>query len=240
MSEALSPLARIQQRIQAAAQRAGRDPAEITLVAVSKTKPLEAIQQAYAAGVRHFGENRSEEFAQKVAALADLTDIQWHFIGHLQTRQSLPVANHAHYFHAIDRLKIAERLNRQLDEQQRHLPVFMEINVSGEASKGGFSAANWEQDAAQRQALVDAVQTLQNLPQLQLQGLMTMAPFDADEAEIRSVFRRLRELSEYLHQQLTTLDAKALSMGMSGDFEIAIEEGATHVRVGSAIFGSRH
>ncbi|MEL6749834.1 MAG: YggS family pyridoxal phosphate-dependent enzyme [Pseudomonadota bacterium] len=229
----------IQQRIQAAAERAGRSVDEITLVAVSKTRPIADLEAAYAAGVRHFGENRSAEFAEKVQALCHLPDIRWHFIGHLQTRQSQPIAQSADYFHAVDREKIAQRLSRQLHGTGRTLPVFIEMNVSGEQSKGGFQAADWEQDARQQAELVQAVGNIAGLPHLQVLGLMTMAPFRVPEGEVRSVFRRLRQLSGWLHQALPGLNAPALSMGMSDDFETAIEEGATHVRVGSAIFGGR-
>ncbi len=229
----------IQQRMQAAAERAGRSVDEITLVAVSKTKPITDIAAAYAAGIRHFGENRSAEFAEKARSLSHLPDIQWHFIGHLQTRQSQPIAQSAAYLHAVDREKIAQRLSRQLQDAGRTLPVFIEMNVSGEESKGGFSAADWEQDTQQQAELLRAVSNIVALPHLQVLGLMTMAPFRAPDDEIRSVFRRLRQLSAWLHTVLPALDAPALSMGMSGDFEIAIEEGATHVRVGSAIFGGR-
>ena len=229
----------ITQRIQTAAERVGRSADEITLVAVSKTKPVEDLLAAYAAGVRDFGENRSEELTEKAQALAHLTDIQWHFIGHLQSRQSQPIADYAHCFHAVDREKIAVRLSNQLQHTGRTLPVFIEVNVSGEASKGGFALSDWEQDVVQQTALVQAIHNILALPNLQVLGLMTMAPFKAPEQEVRSIFRRLKQLSDWLHIELPALDAKALSMGMSGDFDIAIEEGATHVRVGSAIFGGR-
>lgn len=240
MEDKQSLIDKVLQHIREAAERAGRTADEVTLVAVSKTRPLEDILAAYEVGVRHFGENRAEEFAQKAAALSHLTDLQWHFIGHLQTRQSKPVADHAHCFHALDRLKIAERLSRQLQEAGRTLPVFIEVNVSGEASKGGFNCADWENDQVQRDAFLQAVQQIVALPNLEVRGLMTMAPFDVGEDEIRSVFRRLHQLSEWLNTELPDLQARQLSMGMSGDFELAVEEGATHVRVGTAIFGVRN
>ena len=227
---------RIKQRIQAAAARAGRDASQITLVAVSKTRPIADLEAAYAAGIRHFGENRSAEFADKVQALGHLPDIQWHFIGHLQTRQSQPVAQSADCFHAVDRVRIAQRLSRQLQVTGRTLPVFIEMNVSGESSKGGFQAADWEQNARQQAELMQAVGEMAALPHLAVLGLMTMAPLRAPDDQARMIFRRLKQLSDWLHVQLPGLDAHALSMGMSGDFERAIEEGATHIRVGSAIF----
>lgn len=235
------PVQSVLARIEQAAQRANRSTTDITLVAVSKTKPIEAILAAYAAGVRHFGENRAAEFAEKAAALSHLPDIQWHFIGHLQTRQSQPVAEQAHYFHAVDRVKIAERLSKQLQAmaQPRSLSVFIEVNVSGEASKAGFACADWENSAQQRDALREAVTTLAALPHIDIRGLMTMAPLDVPADTTRTVFRRLHELSVWLNTALPDLHATELSMGMSGDFETAIEEGATWVRVGSAIFGKR-
>ena len=229
----------IQQRIQAAAERVGRSADQITLVAVSKTRPIADLEAAYVAGIRHFGENRTAELAEKVQALGHLQDIQWHFIGQLQTRQSQPIVQSADCFHAVDREKITHRLSRQLQHTGRTLPVFIEMNVSGEQSKGGFRAADWEQDAQQQAELVQAVSRIAALPNLQVLGLMTMAPLRAPDDQVRPVFRRLRQLSAWLHQTLPKLDAPALSMGMSGDFEIAIEEGATHVRVGSALFGER-
>ncbi len=223
-------------RIQQAADRADRSASNVTLVAVSKTWPVEDIVAVYETGVRHFGENRADELAEKAIQLSHLKDLQWHFIGHLQSRQSKQVAEHAHYFHAVDRVKIAKQLSKQLDHI---LPVFIEVNVSGEESKGGFSCADWENDQEQRDILLTAVKTIAGLPNLSVRGMMTMAPFNASEEIIRNIFKRLRQLSEWLNAVLPELKVKELSMGMSGDFEIAVEEGATHVRVGSAIFGKR-
>ncbi|MEY3221037.1 MAG: hypothetical protein RIT27_2394 [Pseudomonadota bacterium] len=213
-----------------------RNPAEITLVAVSKTKPIEDILKAYQAGVRHFGENRAAELEEKAQTLAHLTDIKWHFIGHLQSRQIKPITTYAHYFHAVDRLKIAEKLAEQLDHI---LPIFIEVNISGEESKAGFKVEDWENNIEQRQHFIDAVTTISKLPHLQITGLMTMAPWNVKENAIREVFKRLKQLSLYLNEELPDLNAFELSMGMSDDFEIAIEEGATFVRIGSAIFGER-
>jgi len=229
----------IHHRIRRAAECAGRSAEDITLIAVSKMKSVDDIVAAYEAGIRHFGENRTEELEQKSAALSDLKDLQWHFIGHLQSRQSMPIAKFAHCFHAIDRLKIANHLSRQLQDLGHPLPVFIEVNVSGEQSKGGFDCADWENNHDQRGVFLDVVKIISGLPNLPVCGLMTMAPFNAPEADTRSIFRRLRQFSEWLNTELPELDARDLSMGMSGDFEIAIEEGATHVRVGSAIFGGR-
>ena len=226
-------------RIQQAAYRVNSSADNVTLVAISKTQPIEDIIAAYEVGIRHFGENRAEELAEKAAQLSHLKDLQWHFIGHLQSRQSKSVAEHAHYFHAVDRVKIAEQLSKQLQELDRSLPVFIEVNVSGEESKGGFSCTDWENNQEQRDTLLEAVKTIAALPNLNIRGFMTMAPFKAPEDTIRTIFKRLHQLSDWLNAELPELKAKELSMGMSGDFEIAVEEGATHVRVGSAIFGKK-
>jgi hypothetical protein len=232
-------LAEVQRRVAAAARRAGRDPAAIDLIAVSKRKPVEDIRAAYAAGVRHFGENRADELEAKAQALADLADIQWHFIGHLQTRQSLAVARYADCFHAVDRLRIAERLSHQLVELGRRLPVFLQVNLSGEATKGGFAVSDWEHDEAQLQTLRDALQEVVALPALEPIGLMTMAPFEAEAAELAELFTRTARLGEQVADLLPDRNACALSMGMTQDYELAVEAGATHVRIGTAIFGPR-
>lgn len=222
----------IRDRIEQAAQRVRRSSADITLVAVSKQKPIEDIVTVYDAGIRNFGENRAEELEEKAQALSHLSDLKWHFIGHLQTRQSKAVAQYAHYFHAVDSVKIAKRLSSQLVELNRDLLVFIQVNTSGEESKGGFRCDNWQQNKQQFEELMQAMQEIAKLPKLQILGLMTMAPFDATEDMLHKIFKSMAELSAYL-------PAQQLSMGMSGDFEIAIEEGATHVRIGSAIFGKR-
>ena len=242
MSAIKERLQHIQDRIAAAAARAGRDPAGITLVGVSKTWPVADLLAAYEAGLRHFGENRPEELAEKRPALEAIlgsdNGITWHHIGTVQSRKTNLVAAHADYFHALDRLKIANRLATQRPAD-KPLPTLVEINISGEASKSGFACQEWESDGSQREALVAAIQTIQTLPALELCGLMTMAPWDVPEAEIRTVFRRTRELATWLNETIPGLALSDLSMGMSGDFEIAIEEGATLIRVGSAIFGYR-
>lgn len=236
-------LARVQERIDQAARRAGRSPDEISLVAVTKSWPAETVLAAYEAGIRHFGENRTDEFVTKQAAVAEQlgadNDSTWHYIGALQSRQSHDVADHADLFHALDRIKIANRLSRRLRENGRSLPVFLEVNVSGEGSKAGFDCDRWEDDGRQREALQQAAARVAGLPGLHPLGLMTMAPWDAEEAVIRRVFRRTRALAQWLQTTVPDAGWSCLSMGMTDDFEIAIEEGATHVRVGRAIFGER-
>lgn len=231
---------RVLERIAQAAEQAGRDPAEVTLVAVTKTWPAATLREAYAAGMRHFGENRTHELEAKRPQLDDLSDIVWHFIGHLQSRQSQTVADYADVFHAADRLKIAKRLANQLAENGRSLTTMLEVNVSGEGSKSGFDCAKWESDGRQRETIQAAAATIARLEGLHLRGLMTMAPWQAPEAEIRTVFQRTRELREWLQTAVPGLQLPWLSMGMTDDFELAIAEGATHVRVGRALFGERH
>lgn len=232
-----SRYATILDRIANAAKAAGRSPKEITLVAVSKTWPAGTVLEAYAAGMRHFGENRVEELAPKraevEAALGPGNGITWHLIGPLQSRKTRLAAEHADIFHALDRLKIARRLSQHLEEANRpSLPVFIEVNISGEATKTGFDLTRWETDAAQLQAFTTTLATIRALPRIEVSGLMTMAPWDAPPADIQHIFHRTRELAR-------RLDLPLLSMGMTDDFELAIAEGATHVRIGRAIFGER-
>lgn len=231
---------RVQDRIHKAANAANRDPNEITLIAVSKQKPLAMIEEAYVAGLRHFGENRAFELEEKSAEITHSPDIVWHFIGHLQSRQSLPVANTAHTFHAVDRVKIAKRLSNQLERADRKQKVFLEVNVSGEATKGGFNCNSWETDKAQQDAIQQAATTICELPRIEVQGLMTMAPWGAEEAVIQRVFERTRALAEWLSSAVPDASWDKFSMGMTDDFELAIKAGATHIRVGRAIFGERN
>ncbi len=235
----------VQARMRTAAESAKRPFSAITLIAVTKRWPVELAMAARDAGLLNLGENRAGEMVEKRTALAAADDgIVWHFIGALQSRKTNLIADHADVFHALDRMKIARRLSKRLEENGRAaadhpLPVFLEVNISGEASKAGFVADKWQDDATQQEALRNVVKETAVLPGLQLQGLMTMAPFGAPEAEIRDIFRRTRQLSDWLQAEFPTLTLDQLSMGMTDDFEIAIEEGATHIRVGRALFGER-
>jgi pyridoxal phosphate enzyme (YggS family) len=233
----------VQERIAQAAQRAGREADNITLVAVTKTWPAEVVVAAYEAGMRHLGENRAEELAAKrplvTAALHSPGDLSWHLIGTLQSRKTQLAAGHADLFHALDRLKVARRLSHHCQEIGRTLPVFLEVNLSGEESKSGYACFNWEEDATQRENMRTNLLEMLRLPALDLVGVMTMAPWDATPEFIRSVFRRTRQLAEWLRVAVPECNLPYLSMGMTDDFEIAIEEGATHVRVGRALFGER-
>jgi pyridoxal phosphate enzyme (YggS family) len=235
--------AAVQERMTQAARRAGRQVDDVTLVAVTKTWPADVVVAAYEAGMRHFGENRAEELAEKrppvTAALDSPDDLTWHLIGTLQSRKTSLAAEHADLFHALDRQKVARRLSQHCQEIGRSLPVFLEVNLSGEESKSGFACFNWEEDATQRAYLrTNLVETLK-LPGLDVVGLMTMAPWDAAPESIRSVFRRTRQLASWLRAAVPETVLPYLSMGMTDDFEMAIEEGATHIRVGRALFGER-
>ena len=225
-------LARVQDRIANAATRAGRAAADITLVAVSKTHPVEALLAAYKLGVRHFGENRVEEAAAKLPAFRQSVSdpaVVFHMIGHLQSRKAGDAAALFDCVHSIDSVKLAQRLSRYA---VKTLPILLEVNVSGEASKYGI-------DGARREELIDMIASIVQLPRLRLDGLMTMAPLVEDPQQARPVFRALRELRDEIEARSAHLKLPQLSMGMTDDFEVAIEEGATLVRIGRAIFGER-
>lgn len=237
----------IKERISLAARKGGRKPEEITLVAVTKSWPPEVVLSGIHVGLLHFGENRAEELSEKKAKieeLSDADDITWHQIGALQSRKSNLVADNADVFHALDRIKIARRLSNRMIENGRTgnkpLPLFLEVNVSGEESKAGLDCINWQNDSSKRDRLWSMAQEVEDLPGLKPQGLMTMAPWMVDDKIIRDVFQQTRQLSEWLQSKAPKSDWSQLSMGMTDDFEIAIEEGATHVRIGRAIFGERY
>lgn len=213
-------------RVAAACERAGRSPAEVTIVAVSKTHPAEAVRAAAAAGARDFGENYAQELAGKRAACGELADARWHFIGRLQRNKARLVAGQVALVHAVDSVALAEELARRA--QGAVQPILIAVNLAGEATKGGVTA-----EAAP--ALAAAVAPL---PGVRLDGLMTMPPPGDDPEASRGPFLALRALRDRLQQELG-LPLPALSMGMSGDYELAIACGATHVRIGTAIFGTR-
>ena len=226
MDQIAQHLADIRGRIESAALRAGRDPASVQLVAVSKTHPADAVRAAAAAGQCLFGESRVQEAREKIPACPP--SLEWHFIGHLQknkVRHALPLFD---FFHSIDSMALAQAMDRIACESGRTVTGLLEVNVSGEATKHGFTP---EQLRAEFSALT-------SLPHLRVVGLMTMAPYAEDAEQARPVFRALRELRDGLQQTLGT-SLPHLSMGMSGDFEPAIAEGATLVRIGSSIFGDR-
>ncbi|MFP4395820.1 MAG: YggS family pyridoxal phosphate-dependent enzyme [Anaerolineales bacterium] len=235
----------VRERIGEAALRAGRDPDEIQLVAVTKTFPVDAIVVAWRLGQHHFGENRPIEGARKVQEVAVQLDLEgdirptWHMIGHIQSRKTNIVAEHFDYVHSVDRMKIARRLSRLMVAAGREMPTLIECNVSGEASKYGYDLADWQCDADARAAFFDEVAALLALPGLRIQGLMTMAPLVEDPETVRPVFASLRALRDALRERFPGVEWRRLSMGMTDDFEVAIEEGATMLRIGRAIFGER-
>lgn len=210
-------LEEVRQRMARAALKVGRRPEEITLIAVTKSVGVGEVEALYELGVRHFGENRPEHVAEKISALP--ADATWHAIGNLQRRKARVALEHFACIDAVDRLELAETLQSQAAELQRNPRVLLEVNVSGEETKHGFTPAG----------MAPVLESMQRLSALRLQGLMTMAPFGAPEPQLRQVFSQLRELAQR-HA------LPVLSMGMTDDFETAIEEGATEVRIGRALF----
>ena len=228
-------LEEVKERIALAAERAGRDPNEVTLVAVTKTHPVPVVREAYDLGVKQFGENRPEEALPKIDALAaqllaeGLQAPSWHMIGHVQHRKVKLVVGHYVLIHSVDTVKLARRLDSRFREAGMRQPILLEVNIAGEESKFGFAPED----------LPAAVEEIATLEGLELQGLMTVAPIVENPEEVRPVFRRLRELLDDLRRRFPNIPWKHLSMGMTDDFEVAIEEGATLVRIGRAIFGER-
>jgi pyridoxal phosphate enzyme (YggS family) len=225
-------VASIQERIAAAARRSGRDLGEIALMAVSKTQSPERIREAYQAGQRLFGENRVQEFAEKAAALSDLHGADWHMIGHLQTNKAARALELFRAVDSVDSLRLAEKLDAAARALGRKLDVLIEINIGDEAAKSGVSP-----DSPSLEELLIAAPRLEASV---FRGLMTVPPFTDNPAGARPYFRKLRELRDAIAaRKLDSLAMDQLSMGMSHDFEVAIEEGSTCVRVGTAIFGER-
>jgi hypothetical protein len=223
MSTIAENIAKVGARIREAAQASGRDPASVALLAVSKTKPAQAIREAHAAGLRDFGENYLQEALEKQEQLADLP-LVWHFIGPIQSNKTRAIAEHFAWVHSVDRLKIAQRLSDQRPTTLPALNVCLQVNVSGEASKSGCTP----------EELGELARAVHRLPRLRLRGLMAIPEPTDDPAEQHSAFARLRQLRDDLN-----LDLDTLSMGMSHDLEAAIAEGATWVRIGTALFGAR-
>lgn len=227
----------VMDRIAAAARRAGRDPAEATLVAVAKTFPAEAVVEAHRVGVSVFGENRVQEAQPKIAAVAAILGqgaVSWHMVGHLQRNKAKRAVMSFDLIHSVDSVRLAKELDKRCAALgvEKRIPVLLEVNVSSEATKYGLPA----DDRAQLDAVVEAILVL---PHLELQGLMTMAPIVADPEEARPYFCLLRCLRDGLARRFPAVDWRHLSMGMTDDFEVAVEEGATLVRIGRAIFGQR-
>lgn len=224
-------LPRVRERIAAAAERSGRDPGTVRVVAVTKSHPPGAIEAVLAAGLRDIGENRVEELQWK-APLFEAGAVNWHAIGHIQRRKAAGASRLAALIHSVDSLRLARKLSRLGEAEGRRIPVLVQVNASGEPTKGGFPAARAPDEA------VAGIARVAGLPGLRVDGLMTMAPFVADEADLRATFRTTREVLEAA-RGINGVDGRELSMGMSNDYEIAVEEGSTMVRLGTTLLGRR-
>jgi len=223
-------LAQVEKKIQAACDRVGRNRSEVTLIAVSKTKPVEMLQEVYDEGVRDFGENKVQELCDKIEKMP--ADMKWHLIGHLQRNKvKYVVGNQVELIHSVDSYRLAEEINIQAKKKNVIVPILVEVNIAEEESKFGISA----EDAME---LVEQIAALENV---RIQGLMTIAPYVVDAEENRLYFRQIKQLSVDIgNKNIDNVTMKILSMGMTGDYEVAIEEGATMVRVGTGIFGERN
>ena len=228
----LGNIAAIRERIGASVRRAGRDAGDVVLMGVTKTHPAERIREAYAAGLRVFGENRVQEFAGKAAALGDLAGAEWHMIGHLQTNKAGKAAELFNVVDSVDSVKLAEKLDSAARSANKTLRVLIEINVGGEAAKSGIAPGARE--------LEELLVAAPRFEALDVCGLMTVPPFTEDPQDARPYFQMLRRLRESIAGRgMPAIQMDVLSMGMSHDFDVAIEEGSTCVRVGTAIFGDR-
>ncbi len=229
MSKVTDNVKRVQERIAAACLRASRQREEVKLVAISKTFPSERVREAYEAGLREFGENRVQEAAAKRPALADL-DITWHLVGHLQTNKAKAARELFQWVHSVDSVRLAQKLHQALSEKGGRLRVLIEVNLAGEESKSG----------ARPEEVLPLAEEIGRLDSLELRGLMAIPPIAENPEDSRPYFRRLRELAQQIADKMIPgISMAELSMGMTYDFEIAVEEGATLVRVGTGIFGAR-
>ena len=222
-------VAQVRERIAAACLRCGRGPDGVKLLAISKTFPPESIRAAYEAGLRDFGENRVQEAAAKRPALSDLS-ITWHLVGHLQSNKAKDARELFHWVHSVDSLRLAQKLDQATVSGWSRLPVLLEVNLGGEEGKAGVGESE----------VIPLAEQISQLATLEVRGLMVIPPFSDDPEQARSYFRRLRELAQVIDSRnIANVSMQELSMGMSHDFEVAIEEGATIIRVGTAIFGAR-
>ncbi len=219
----------VRQNIKNACEKAGRRPDEVTLIAVSKTKPVSMIKEAYSAGSREFGENKVQEIMDKYPQLP--SDIHWHMIGHLQRNKVKYIIDKATLIHSVDSLRLAEEISSQAEKKQVTANILIEINIAHEESKFGIS----------REEAIQLVKNIAKLPHISVKGLMTIAPFVTNPEDNRKYFRQIRELSvDIAKENIDNVTMSILSMGMTGDYMVAIEEGATMVRVGTGIFGERN
>ena len=221
-------LKNVEKEIEDACRRSGRDPREVTLVAVSKTKPVEMLQEAYDAGAREFGENKVQEIDAKYDRLP--RDIHWHMIGHWQRNKVKYIVDKVAMIHSVDSLRLAEAIDKEAQKKNVVVPILIEVNVAEEDSKFGLSL----------EEVTSLVESISKLSNVRIQGLMTVAPFVEDPEENREVFRSLKKLSvDIAAKNINNVTMSVLSMGMTNDYQVAIEEGATIVRVGTGIFGAR-
>ena len=226
-SRLVDNLPRVQEIVAEAAERSGREASDVTVVAITKAHPLAAIEAALAAGIRDIGENRIEEMEEKVAALGR-DAAHWHMVGHVQSRKAPRAVALADLVHSVDTVRLGQKLSRAAESTDGKVSVLVQVNTSGEGAKAGFSG----EDA------LEGLHELLELPGLSIAGLMTMAPWTDDEGALRAAFRRLREIHEEA-TRTTGYSGKELSMGMTNDYPIAVEEGSTMVRIGTALFGER-
>lgn len=218
----------VQENIQRACEKVNRSVDEVTLISVSKTKPLTMLQEAYDCGAREYGENKVQEMTEKEGQLPK--DIHWHMIGHLQTNKVKYIAPYVHLIHSVDSLKLAQEINRQGEKCNRSIPILIEVNIAEEESKFGIK----------KDETISLVREISKLPHVAIKGLMTIAPFVDDPEDNRVYFRGIKELSvDIANENIDNVCMDILSMGMTGDYMVAIEEGATMVRVGTGIFGER-
>ena len=222
-------LAEVEEKIQAACRKSGRDRSEVTLIAVSKTKPVEMLQGVYDQGIREFGENKVQEMCDKIEVLPE--DIHWHMIGHLQTNKVKYIVGKTALIHSVDSLNLAKEIEKQAEKQDVSVSILVEVNIAEEESKFGIH----------KEEAISLVKEIAKLPHLKIQGLMTIAPFVENPEDNRLYFRQIHQLSvDIKAQNIDNVCMDILSMGMTGDYTVAIEEGATMVRVGTGIFGQRN
>lgn len=240
MDTIAASIAIVRERIAAAARQAGRPADAVRLVGVTKTHGPDVVAAAVAAGLHDLGENRVQEAEAKIEALAGLrSQCRWHLIGHLQSNKARRAATLFDTIQSVDSVRLAEVLSRAAGQAGRVLPVLLQVNVSGEASKEGFALAEWHTRQPVFDAFAGDVEQILGLPHVRVEGLMTIAPFGTTPEQARPTFETTRALRDRLAERFPSAAWHELSMGMSGDFEVAIEEGATIVRVGRALFGAR-
>lgn len=218
----------VEKNIENACQKAARDVTEITLIAVSKTKPVSMLEEAYECGCRHFGENKVQELVEKYEVMPK--DIKWHMIGHLQRNKVKYIVDKVYLIHSVDSLRLAEEISKEAVKKNVNVNILVEVNVAEEESKFGTTS----------EAATELVQEISSLPNISIKGLMTIAPYVENAEENRQYFAKLRQLSvDIMNKNIDNVSMGVLSMGMTGDYQVAVEEGATYVRVGTGIFGER-